>query len=114
VATNLGFNALRARRRRKQYELEAGTQALEHTAGTDPAAVAEARLERQRVRQALSAMKPRSARLLILRHSGLTYSEIAEALKLAPASIGTLLVRAEAEFEKLYLNQEKELGNAPQ
>jgi RNA polymerase sigma-70 factor (ECF subfamily) len=39
---------------------------------------------------------------LILRHSGLSYIELAEALDLAPASIGPLLVRAEREFEKRY------------
>jgi RNA polymerase sigma-70 factor (ECF subfamily) len=37
-----------------------------------------------------------------LRHSGLSYREVAGALNLAPASIGPLLVRAEREFEKRY------------
>jgi RNA polymerase sigma-70 factor (ECF subfamily) len=106
VATNLGFNALRARRRRYQYETEAGALALEDDEdGKDPAAAAERRIERQRVRRVLSEMKPRSAELLILRHSGLTYVEVAAALEIAPASVGTLLIRAEAEFEKLYRQQ---------
>ena len=47
-------------------------------------------------------MNPRQAELLVMRHSGLTYKEIAEALKLAPTSIGPLLLRAEHEFEKQY------------
>jgi RNA polymerase sigma-70 factor (ECF subfamily) len=47
-------------------------------------------------------MKPRSASLLILRQSGMTYAEIADALDLAPGSIGTLLARAEREFEAHY------------
>jgi RNA polymerase sigma-70 factor (ECF subfamily) len=106
VATNLGFNALRARKRRRQYETEAGAQALEvDDPGLDPAAAAERRIERQRVRQVLSGMKNRSAELLILRHSGLTYAEVAAALEIAPASVGTLLARAEAEFEKRYRQQ---------
>jgi RNA polymerase sigma-70 factor (ECF subfamily) len=109
VATNLGFNALRARKRRLQYETEAGATAealaREGEAGMDPSAAAEQRLERQRVRRVLSAMKPRSAELLILRHSGLSYAEVAAALEIAPASVGTLLARATAEFEKLYLQE---------
>jgi RNA polymerase sigma-70 factor (ECF subfamily) len=47
-------------------------------------------------------MRPREAQLLILRHSGLAYKEIAAALGVAPGSIGTLLARAEKEFERLY------------
>lgn len=99
VATNLGFNALRSRKRRQQYEQEAGYKALEDAPTSDPAKVVEQRQTAERVRDTLSQMKPRSASLLILRQSGMTYTEIAEALDLAPGSIGTLLARAEREFE---------------
>lgn len=102
VATNLGLNALRARKRRSQYENLAGVQALEDDHRQDPAIIAESRLERERVRQVLSAMKPRSAELLILRYSGLSYAEVAATLGVAPSSIGALLARAETEFEQLY------------
>lgn len=102
VATNLGLNALRARKRRSQYESLAGAQAFEDDHGQDAATVAENRLERERVRQVLSAMKPRSAELLILRYSGLSYAEVAAALGVAPTSVGALLARAEAEFEQLF------------
>jgi RNA polymerase sigma-70 factor (ECF subfamily) len=47
-------------------------------------------------------MKPRSAQLLILRHSGLSYAEIASAIEVSPNSVGTLLARAEREFEEQY------------
>ena len=40
--------------------------------------------------------------MLILRHSGLSYKEIAATLGLAPGSVGALLARAEKEFERLY------------
>jgi RNA polymerase sigma-70 factor, ECF subfamily len=40
--------------------------------------------------------------VLLLRYSGLSYAEIAEALDVSPTSVGTLLARAEQEFEKLY------------
>jgi RNA polymerase sigma-70 factor, ECF subfamily len=107
VAVNLGFNALRDRKRRRQYEMDAGGLALASDTGGDPAQAAEQRLERQRVRRVLAAMKPRSAELLILRHSGLSYAEVAAALEITPASVGTLLARAEAEFEKLYQQEER-------
>jgi RNA polymerase sigma-70 factor (ECF subfamily) len=102
VAVRLGYNALRAARRRAQYEIAAGRDALERAAPPDPAAAAEQAEERARVRAVLRRMPARSAQLLILRHTGLSYQEVASALDLAPGSVGTLLARAEAEFEKLY------------
>ena len=75
--------------------------------GWDPAQQVEKTQDRQQVRMALARMKPRSARLLLLRHSGLSYAEIAAALEIAPGSVGTLLARAEDEFEREYRRQEE-------
>lgn len=100
VATNLGLNALRARKRRHQYELEAGKISLEVAAPENPAVVLERTEERLRVRQILSQMKPRAAKILILRHSGLSYREIAAAVRVSPNSVGKLLSRAEKDFER--------------
>ncbi len=102
VATRLGYNALRSRKRRGRYEQEAGQQAADPSAQTALEAQVEQRQERERVRRVLARMKPRSAQLLILRHSGLSYAEIATAIGAAPGSVGTLLARAEKEFEKMY------------
>ena len=102
VATNLGFNALRARKRRSRYEEEAGHVDIETHASPDPAKEAERLEEVQQVRQILSLMKPRNAKLLILRNSGFSYAELAATLGIEPGSIGTMLVRAEADFEKRY------------
>ncbi|MCK5313771.1 MAG: sigma-70 family RNA polymerase sigma factor [Anaerolineales bacterium] len=104
VATNLGLNALRSRQRRQRYESDAGHRVLEEDPPLDPAIEIERQQDREQVRATLAQMKPRSARLLILRHSGLTYAEMAAALGLAPSSVGTLLARAEREFEERYLN----------
>jgi RNA polymerase sigma-70 factor (ECF subfamily) len=54
------------------------------------------------VRTSLASIKPRSAKLLILRHSGFSYAEIADALQISPGSVGTLLARAEREFKKKF------------
>jgi RNA polymerase sigma-70 factor (ECF subfamily) len=102
VAMNLGYNALRSARRRARYEQEAGIQALESEASAEPASEVERRIERQQVRAALARLKPREAQILILRHSGLSYTEVAAVLQVAPGSVGTLLARAEKAFEKAY------------
>jgi RNA polymerase sigma-70 factor (ECF subfamily) len=102
VATNVGLNALRARQRRRRYEEEAVAFKLQHATPVDPAAEVERREARQCVRQVLAQMKPRAAQILVLRHSGLSYADIAATLNVAPGSVGTLLTRAEKEFERRY------------
>lgn len=102
TAMNLGYNHLRAQARRRQHEQHAGRLALEPDAESNPALAAEKLMESELVRQALSGLKPRSAQVLVLRHSGLSYIEIAAALRVSPGSIGTLLARAEQEFERSY------------
>jgi RNA polymerase sigma-70 factor (ECF subfamily) len=100
VATNLGYNALRAAKRRTQYEEAAGHEAVERNVQPDPETALEQVQQRDRVRAVLSQMPARDAQLLVLRHSGLSYKELAAALNVAPTSIGTLLARAEAEFDR--------------
>jgi RNA polymerase sigma-70 factor (ECF subfamily) len=72
VATNLGFNALRARKRRQFYETEALKERMLQDDTANPEEDAGRRMENQHVRQILRSMKPRLARMLVLRHSGLT------------------------------------------
>jgi RNA polymerase sigma factor (sigma-70 family) len=102
VATRLGLNSIRDWKRREQYELTAGQYTLEETVQLSPADILAQEEERQQVRLVLARMNERQSQLLILRYSGFSYKEIANALNLAPASIGPLLVRAEREFEKRY------------
>jgi DNA-directed RNA polymerase specialized sigma24 family protein len=63
-------------------------------------------LERQRVRAVLRDLPARQAQILSLRASGLSYREIAGALDVKISSVGALLARAEATFEKAYLETE--------
>jgi len=102
VATNLGLNHIRSKKRREQYEIEAGKISLEVAPPENPDVVVERIEKQQRVRQVLSQIKARSAKILVLRYSGLTYAEIAAAVGVSPKSIGTLLARAEQEFERKY------------
>jgi len=53
---------------------------------------------RDAVRVALDALPQRDRQLLLLRHEGYSYQELASALGVAPSSVGTLLARAHAAF----------------
>ena len=102
VATNLGLQSIRNWKRRERYELSAGKYALEEADTEGPTEIMVREEEQRLARRALANMHERQARLLILRYEGFSYKEIAETLKLAPTSIGPLLLRAEREFEKQY------------
>ncbi|PYP17725.1 MAG: RNA polymerase subunit sigma-24 [Gemmatimonadetes bacterium] len=65
----------------------------------DPALAAE-RIES--VRRALDKLSLRDRQLLLLRHQGYRYQEIATALELTRSSVGTMLVRAGEAFRKAY------------
>ena len=98
TAANLGIDALRAGARRRHYEQ------LAPAADSRPTPLEELlRHERaHQVRSALARLKPAQAQLLVLRSHGLSYQEIADALQIKPASVGTLLARAEVAFEQAY------------
>ncbi len=54
------------------------------------------------VRRVLGTITGRQSQLLLLRHAGYSYGEIARALCIAPGSVGTLLVRATKAFVEAY------------
>jgi RNA polymerase sigma-70 factor (ECF subfamily) len=101
TATRLGLNELRGRERRGRYE----QLAIVTTAVPTPEQNHAAAEERTQVRAVLADMEERDAELLLLRASGLSYSEIARALDLNPASIGTFIARAQRAFQKEYVNR---------
>jgi len=109
VATNLALQSIRSFKRRENYELNAGRNTLEETHDHQPPRVFAEKEEQCLVRMALAQMNSRQAELLVMHHSGMAYKDIAQALHLSPTSIGTLLLRAEREFQKHYhaLTQEK-------
>ena len=100
VALNRGYNALRARRRSAAKLAETAVGVDVAGSAPDPEAEAVRGEERERVRAALAMLPERQAKLLLLRQQeGLKYAEVAAILGVAPASIGTLLVRAERAFQ---------------
>jgi RNA polymerase sigma-70 factor (ECF subfamily) len=102
VATNAGLDAWRSNARRRRREDAAGVETV-RLAASETALDDVLREERcARVREVLGDLKPRDAQLLLLRAEGLAYRELAEALGMQPGSVGTLLARAEAEFERRF------------
>jgi RNA polymerase sigma-70 factor, ECF subfamily len=108
VATNLGYNALRAQRRSQTRETL--WQARESTGFANPEAEVIRADVQDRVRRALSRLSTQQAQILMLRHDGMSYREIADVVQVAPGSVGTLLARAEQAFERHYLDIESHEG----
>jgi RNA polymerase sigma-70 factor (ECF subfamily) len=102
VAVNQAYDNLRRQKRRHNWRERLVRLWPPNQAAPDPAGAVE-RLETQaNVRQILADMKPRDAKLLLLRHAGLSYKELAAALKVAPGSVGSLLTQAKRTFAKKY------------
>ncbi|MCW2700462.1 MAG: polymerase sigma factor, sigma-70 family [Blastococcus sp.] len=97
AATHTALNLLRSGRRRG---------AREEAADDGPALVPDVadlvitRDERRAVRAGLARLPHRQAAALVLRHSGLSYAEVAAALDLSPGSVGTTVRRAESVLLK--------------
>ncbi|GIG88472.1 hypothetical protein Pen02_34080 [Plantactinospora endophytica] len=97
AAAHTALNHLRTGRRRASRE--------EAVSGAAPVSPDVADLvvtldERRRVRAALARLPRRQAVALVLRHSGLSYAEVAAALDLSPGSVGTVVRRAESALRK--------------
>ncbi len=103
VATNLALHSIRSAKHREHYEMSAGKGALEDAPETRPPQILETEEDHRMTRLVLAKMNPHRAQMLVLRYSGMPYKDIAKALNLSPASVGPLLLRAEREFEKVYL-----------
>jgi RNA polymerase sigma-70 factor (ECF subfamily) len=101
TAIRTALDELRRTARRARYERLFGFA----RSGPSPEEIHAATEEQERVRTVLKAMAPRQAELLLLRSEDLTYAEIADALELNPASVGTLLSRAQNGFRKEYVSR---------
>lgn len=101
TAVRRGLDELRRRTRRERYE---GLFGMARRVST-PEEIHASGEEQERVRLVLAVIKSHQAELLILRSHGLSYEELAAALDLNPASIGTLLSRAHEVFRKEYVRR---------
>jgi len=96
AAVHAGLNAVRGSKRRDRRQLLAGTLA----GPANPEELVLERVSREEVRDALARLPKRAATVLVLRHSGLSYAEVAESMGIGIGQVGTMLRRAEAALRK--------------
>ncbi len=106
VATNLGYNLIRSRKRRWRRNVLLVPEP-EGVSGADKEV--ERHETQAAVRATLARLPERQTQLLLLRQMGLSYAECAEICDIAPGSVGTLLARAAKAFRRAY---EEEIGEA--
>jgi RNA polymerase sigma factor (sigma-70 family) len=96
AAVHTALNVLRGQRRRDRRE------ALVQV-GPSPPSAEETVLDREQgaeVRRLLRRLPHRTAAILVMRHGGMSYLEIADALGVKVGHVGTLLRRAESALAK--------------
>jgi RNA polymerase sigma factor (sigma-70 family) len=96
AAVHTALNVLRGDRRRTRRQLLVEV-------GQPLPSVEETAIERERhaeLRRVLARLPRRSAAILVMRHGGMSYLEIAEALGVKVGQVGTLLRRAESALRK--------------
>ncbi len=101
AAVRMGVDELRRQTRRTRYERLFGFGDGVRT----PEEILTTTEEQERVRFVLGIINRRQAELLLLRSDDFSYEEVASALDLNPASVGTLLSRAQQAFRKEYIKR---------
>lgn len=99
AAVHSALNVIRGERRRAQREA-AHAKAAGVGAIPNPEAMVEEAEDRRQVRRALARLPKRTAAVLLLRHSGLSYAEVATAVGMKVGNVGTVLRRAEQSLRK--------------
>lgn len=109
VAMNLFRNERSSRSRRLRLLTPSRGEQVQGDPSASPLEATLADESRRQVRAAIDQMPERDRRMLLLRAEGYSYREIALALELNEASVGTLLARAQRAFREAY----KDSANAP-
>lgn len=104
VAVRVGLDELRRQARRGHYERMLAWVRPRPPEAT-PEDIHSVSQKQAKVRSVLSALEPREAQFLVLRSQDFTYQEVAAILNMNPASIGTLVSRAEESFRKEYVKR---------
>jgi RNA polymerase sigma factor (sigma-70 family) len=101
VAHNLLRDHARTAKRR-DHLIKGHPGALTPSGPAHPDAKVLADERRREVRRALGKLSERERRMLLLRHEGYSYREIANALGINETSVGTLLLRATDAFHTAF------------
>jgi len=103
---SVAMNRLRTFASTRKRRLRLLTDARAEATLSDPPPAPDEGMEgiedRRRVRTALERMPERERRMLLLQAEGYTYRDIATAVRIHEASVGTLLVRARQTFRRHY------------
>ena len=102
VSMNLFRNVRSTRARRRRLLTMRRAEAVMSDPPPVPGESEAATNPRERVRIALDRLPERERQMLLLRAEGYSYRDIAGALELNEASIGTLLARAKRTFREAY------------
>ncbi|MDQ2664130.1 MAG: sigma-70 family RNA polymerase sigma factor [Candidatus Eremiobacteraeota bacterium] len=109
AAVHIALNHLRTHKRAVVRELANFRLSLafwrERETQQDPQYVVASEQERKRVRDVLLRLSLRDAEILVLRHSGLSYRDIATAFSINVTHVGTRLARAERALKKELENE---------
>ncbi len=103
VATNLLRDSQRTERRRESLAAREGSWVSNQSPEALPDAALVADETRAQVHAALATLSPRDQQLLLLRHEGYSYRELARAVDVAEGSVGTLLLRAGRSFRDEFI-----------
>jgi RNA polymerase sigma factor (sigma-70 family) len=98
AAAHTALNLVRTGRRRASREERVAAASDEVVADVADAVVTLE--ERVHMRAALARLPRKQAVAVVLRHSGLSYADVAAALDMAPGSVGTTVRRAESALRK--------------
>ena len=101
TAVRAGLYELRRQARRERY----AHLLRPDSRPANPEEVHAAAEDQRQVRAVLAKMDAQRAELVLLRSAGLSYAELAAAMDLNPASVGTLLSRAQQTFRKEYIKR---------
>jgi RNA polymerase sigma-70 factor (ECF subfamily) len=100
-AVRAALDELRKRSRREKYERWFEVK----SPSGDPEAARAATEQRARIRTVLATLRSKDAQLIALRAEGLSYEELAQAMEMKPASVGTILRRAHEAFRQEYIRR---------
>jgi RNA polymerase sigma-70 factor, ECF subfamily len=104
VAARAGLDELRRQTRRARYEDMFGWMSVVQASAT-PEDLHRSNEQQERVRAVLGALPVKQAQMLLLRSDGFRYAELAAAMGVNPASVGTKLMRAQEAFRKEYIRR---------
>src|SRR5215210_2356008 len=103
VASNTALNTIRSRGRAGAREEEFAVAAT--VGGSEPVGIEadyDRRTEIEEARRALAQVKEPMRSRLLLKQQGLSYREIAQALSLNEANVGSLIARGRKEFTRFF------------